>query len=185
MRNIRIITLVAILLTFGLPTILTTPINSQVGTSFTCSIEAQLIDGTLEVQSYFEGPDEIDYEVTSEFVPNRNYILSDSEKFDSDDDSGMSGYFYCSVTGYYVSGYSYFHHEKHYGYVDLVSGHYLGTISLRCEGDNEYDEIKTSLGTYHYYEDIYDDVYTRMTVTVYYLGWYVGTVSLTAHITGP
>ncbi len=151
---------------------------------FELSIEAQLVNGSLITQTHYIGPSSFLYEINAEFIPAQEFSLADN-KFDSDDASGMSGYFYCSVTGYYTTGSNYFHQEKHYGYVDLIAGHTLGSVSLRCQGDSRYDEIKTSLGTYRYYYDIYNDVYTKYRVSVYYLGWYVGDVTLEAHITGP
>jgi hypothetical protein len=154
--------------------------------AFSFIVEAELRDGNIiVVNSQYTGPNSLEKHVVAEFKQNSQFALSAETEFNEDDDGpGASGYFYVSVTGWYISGQNYFYEEKHYSYFYLNWPHTYSDLVFRCYSD-EYNDPFDYTGTKYYYQNCDQHVSTRMDLEVYYIIIPVGHVTVQCSVYPP
>jgi hypothetical protein len=143
----------------------------------TLSVEARLVNGELLVESQIDESDKLEASVAAEFTPNEEFILSDGSDYDNDIGSGASGYFIVTITGYWKTGDDFYWAEKHYSAFTLTWGHTYSDLVVEHNSE-DYDYERSTTGTNWYYSQVSQFAQTKMDMTIYYLGFEIGDVSL-------
>ena len=148
------------------------------GCRVTATIER---DGTITVETELIGSKDIHYEVFVDFTPSYDFCDPDSQ-----DAMGPFGKVTASVYGYYNQYDTAYSCERHIGHYESLLGGYLKNVELTCIGDNTYDDVYTTYGSFNtYYEDIDTVCSTRFEAEVWSGFWHFGDVNVVAVIYGP
>ena len=105
---------------------------------------------------------------------------------DSQDAIGILGKVTTWVYGYYNYLDTEYYMERHRGTYEPLLGGYLVNVEITCIGDNEYEDVYYSYGSWvTYNEDIDTVCSTRFEAEVWWLGMRFTTVDIEAVIYGP